>query len=243
MGTTAITAQAVHDILTLVRDDPDRVLWVPGRAWWGLALLGGSERALLALDGCLTIAAWCWPGHYPPSQEIDLDEVLGRLHDCLPLQASDGQARWRCALPPALCGQCCVLLTTTALPWLPADLRIAPQPLPQVWTAPEDPGATPAPMPVHPWQTLRVLRPAPADLAALVQECDEPWDQQCLPPPVRLASLVRYWRACARHEAARLRLLELPVPGWLADEAALAAAARAWVAAHPWPLPDTGRPP
>lgn len=225
-------AAAAHDVRQLILHAPERLWWVPGRTWWGLALVGGGARVVVALDGCLAVAALTWPGHIVAGGHYPLDALARRLGESFTLQRVDGTALFACPLPGARSGSACVLIAGGELPWLAAVPHLEPLTALPRWQAPTDPGALAAPPPLHPWVTMAGSRPAAASCAAFLATLGEPPASQLLPRAQRVPHLAAHWRWQFLHEAARLRLAGLPAPPWLDDADHVERAAHAWVEAR-----------
>jgi hypothetical protein len=227
--TAAELASAAHDVRQLILHAPERLWWVPGRAWWGLALAAGGTRVVVALDGCLAIGALTWPGHIVPGGRYPLAALARRLAEVFTLQRVADAALFACPLPGARGGHACVLMDGGQLPWLAAVPQLLPLTDVPTWQAPADPGTLTAPPPLHPWVTMAGSRPAASDAGAFLAALGEPPACQLLPAAQRAPTLTAHWRWQFLHEAERLRFAGLPAPSWLAEADLVEHAARAWV--------------
>ncbi|HYE08273.1 MAG TPA: hypothetical protein VEL07_22355 [Planctomycetota bacterium] len=117
----AIAAHLVH---ALIVTEPQALLWVPGRERFGLALVAGGDRAVIALDGCLAIAATRWPWHGALCAAVVADALAAPLAGRLRLGAFGGARTFAYPLPDARDGAVCVLAATAGLPWFAPDQRI-----------------------------------------------------------------------------------------------------------------------
>ena len=230
--TAAELASAAHDVRQLILHAPERLWWAPGRTWWGLVLAAGGARVVVALDGCLAIAALTWPGHIVAGGRYPLAALARRLAEIFTLQRVADAALFACALPGARCGHACVVMDGGQLPWLAAVPQLQPLTALPTWQAPADPGTLAAAPPLHPWVTMAGSRPAASDAGAFLAALGEPPACQLLPAAQRAPQLAAHWRWQLLHEAERLRFAGLPAPPWLADADLVVRAARAWVDAR-----------
>jgi hypothetical protein len=117
-------AHAAALIAHVVRDVPEAVLWRPGIPSWGICVIAGSSRAVVALDGCLQAIAGIYPGRLP-GRTYALDTVARLLLGPLQIKHLEGRSLFRCRLPPAANGGCCIMISDEDLPWLSTKIVCA----------------------------------------------------------------------------------------------------------------------
>jgi hypothetical protein len=232
----AALAVAAHDVRQIVRWIPDRAIWAPGRPIWGLALVSGSDRAILSIDGCLAIALTIWPGHYIKGGYYPLDSIARILANSMGIKQLDGATLFSCHLPQSTSGSCCVIVTQKELPWLTPDLALMPLRDLPAFTVPEDPSVLVHHPTVHPLVSLVGLREPSRTAVEFYVGLGEPVDARLLPDKWRAEQLLNFWRLQARCERERLRFVEYAIPAWLEDDRERMRLVRAWM--QSWRGPD-----
>jgi hypothetical protein len=117
-------AQAAALVVHLLRDLPEAVLWRPGVATWGVCVLSGSVRAVVALDGCLRAVVSIYPGRLR-ARRFRLDALARLLLGPLQIKRLQEHTLFRCHLPGSSDGHGCVLISDTDLPWLRESIHCA----------------------------------------------------------------------------------------------------------------------
>ena len=225
-------AIAAHDVRFLLRNTPERVIWSPGRATWGVALcktVRGTANALVSIDGCLSIAMAIWPGHYQPGAEYPMDGIVRLLRGNLRIGRTDGAVLHTCRLPNTISGDCCIVISQEELPWLFPDPVILGLEGTPVWKVPEHPTAAAPLQPLHPWLSIAGLRAPTPTAAEFYSSIGEPESQAILPYGLRLDRLVSYWRIHLEHEKARLDFASQPLAVWMGDDAEIYRLGEAWL--------------
>jgi hypothetical protein len=139
LADAAAIMTAAHDVRRLVHGCPDRVIWSPGRAIWGIALIPGSSRVVISLDGCLDMAATIWPGHFDSGASYPLDAVARALSNAMGIKRLDGSVLFSCTFAGATSGSCCIIVTHDQLPWLSPDIAVKPLRELTNWRSPDIP--------------------------------------------------------------------------------------------------------
>lgn len=225
-------AVAANDIRVLLRKSPGTLLWTPGKAVWGVALVAGTANALVSIDGCLRYAALTWPSHYCPGVEYPLDGVVRSLARSMRIGRVSGSAMVAVALQGSETGSCCVVVSSDELPWLSSEHAVLPVLGTPTWIASDAPEESAFLLPLHPWLTAAGAAPAMGSGAEFFSMVGEPVEMVILPGQIRIERLISYWRLNLNHESARLRTARQAIPDWMQEgnKAEIDRLASAWVA-------------
>ena len=207
------------EIIRIIRFNPEKCIWSPGKPWWIMAFLpqsGKTRSCIISLDGALTICMVMNPQLFERGKTYPMDSLVRCLAAKIKiLKLASGISTFPIALDHSKCGTCCFLIDVSDIDWVVQEDIILPGKSSLEWNCPENIPSLQYPEQIPNFLTFHGFNSYEGcTLKEVLDQYGEPVEIAILQTSLRIEVLLSYWKRCIRNDINRLKFQKIIVPAF-----------------------------